>query len=87
MVLDQRGKQLTSEGLADFIKIKANESIKSLVFVIGGAFGLDKDVLDKARFKWSFSHLTFPHQLVRLILTEQVYRACTINKNEKYHHK
>ena len=87
VVLDQKGTHLTSESFADFIKAKANESIKSLVFVIGGAYGLDKDVLDKARFKWSLSHLTFPHQLVRLILAEQVYRACTINKNEKYHHK
>ena len=85
--LDQKGKHLSSEGLADFIKIKSNESVKSLVFVIGGAFGLDKAVLDNSKFRWSLSHLTFPHQLVRLILAEQVYRACTIIKNEKYHHK
>ena len=87
VALDQKGKHLSSEGLADFIKIKSNESVKSLVFVIGGAFGLDKAVLDNSKFRWSLSHLTFPHQLVRLILAEQVYRACTIIKNEKYHHK
>ena len=86
VVLDQRGNQLTSEGVADFIKSRANESIKSLIFVIGGSYGLDKEVLARAKFQWSFSNLTFPHQLVRLILSEQVYRACTIIKNEKYHH-
>jgi 23S rRNA (pseudouridine1915-N3)-methyltransferase len=57
------------------------------VFLIGGAFGLDAAVLKRAKMKWSLSQLTFPHQLVRLILAEQVYRACTISKNEKYHHK
>jgi len=54
--------------------------------VIGGAFGLDDAVLERADYKWSLSKLTFPHQLVRLILAEQVYRACTIMRNEKYHH-
>ena len=87
VALDEKGEHLTSEGLADFIKMKADQRVKNLVFVIGGAFGLDKEVLQKAKFRWSLSHLTFPHQLVRLILSEQVYRACTINKNEKYHHK
>jgi 23S rRNA (pseudouridine1915-N3)-methyltransferase len=57
------------------------------VFLIGGAFGLDKQILSKANFTWSLSQLTFPHQLVRLILAEQIYRACTILRNEKYHHK
>lgn len=87
VALDERGKMLGSEGLADFIVKRSNESIKNLVFVIGGAFGLDDSVIKRADFKWSLSHLTFPHQLVRLILAEQVYRACTIIKNEKYHHK
>ena len=87
VVLDRKGDHLTSEVFADFIKSKADEGIKSVVFVIGGAYGLHKNVIDKAKLKLSFSHLTFPHQLVRLILAEQVYRACTIIKNEKYHHK
>ena len=86
IVLEERGKQLNSEGLAAFIQQRANESEKSLVFLIGGAFGLDEHVLQKAKFKWSLSALTFPHQLVRLILAEQLYRACSINRNEKYHH-
>ena len=87
VVLDERGKQLTSEGLADFIQARANESIKKIVFLVGGAFGVDDMVLRRANFKWSLSQLVFPHQLVRLILAEQIYRACTILKNEKYHHK
>lgn len=87
VALDERGKQFTSEGLANFLQQRSNESIKSLVFLIGGAFGLDDQVLSKAKHKWSLSQLTFPHQLVRLILSEQIYRACTILRNEKYHHK
>lgn len=87
IVLDENGKQFTSEGLANFIQARANESSKHLVFLIGGAFGVDKAVLQRANFQWSLSQLVFPHQLVRLILSEQVYRACSIIKNEKYHHK
>jgi 23S rRNA (pseudouridine1915-N3)-methyltransferase len=87
VTLDERGRQLTSEGLADFIQKRSNESVKNLVFLIGGVFGLDETVLKRANFKWSLSQLVFPHQLVRLILAEQVYRACSILRNEKYHHK
>ncbi len=87
VALEERGKQLSSEGLAGLIQARANESSKNLVFLIGGAYGLDEAVLKRAQLKWSLSDLVFPHQLVRLILAEQVYRACTILKNEKYHHK
>ena len=87
VVLDERGKQLSSEGLANFIQARANTRTKQLVFLIGGAFGIDDAVIKRADFTWSLSPLVFPHQLVRLILAEQVYRACTILKNEKYHHK
>lgn len=87
VALDERGKQFDSGSLAEFIMKRSNESVKNLVFLIGGAFGLDKAVLDRANYKWSLSSLTFPHQLVRLILAEQVYRACTILRNEKYHHR
>ena len=86
VVLDERGKQWSSEGLAGFIQSKANESTKQIVFLIGGAYGLDETVMKRADFKWSLSQLVFPHQLVRLILAEQLYRACTIIRNEKYHH-
>jgi 23S rRNA (pseudouridine1915-N3)-methyltransferase len=86
VALDERAQQLSSEKLATFLQTRANSSQKNLVFLIGGAFGLDPSVLDRADFKWSLSQLTLPHQLVRLILAEQLYRACTILRNEKYHH-
>jgi 23S rRNA (pseudouridine1915-N3)-methyltransferase len=78
---------MSSEGLAGFMQARANESIKNVIFLIGGAYGIDETVLKRADYTWSLSQLTFPHQLVRLILAEQIYRACTILKNEKYHHK
>ena len=87
VALDEHGKQMSSEGLSEFLQERASASTKNIVFIIGGAFGLDEQVLKKAKLKWSLSQLTFPHQLVRLILAEQVYRACTILHNEKYHHK
>jgi len=87
IALDEKGKQLSSKKLAGFIQARANESTKKIVFLIGGAFGLDDAVLKRANYTWSLSDLTFPHQLVRLILAEQVYRACTILRNEKYHHE
>ncbi|HEX2848266.1 MAG TPA: 23S rRNA (pseudouridine(1915)-N(3))-methyltransferase RlmH [Chitinophagaceae bacterium] len=87
VALDERGKQFSSEGLADFMQARANAGTKKLVFLIGGAFGIDGAVLKRANHTWSLSQLVFPHQLVRLILAEQLYRACTILRNEKYHHK
>src|SRR4029079_2596903 len=85
IALDEHGKQFSSEGLSKVLQERASASTKTLVFLIGGAFGLDTVVLKRAQLKWSLSQLTFPHQLVRLILAEQVYRACTILKNEKCH--
>jgi 23S rRNA (pseudouridine1915-N3)-methyltransferase len=87
VALDERGKSLGSEQLATFIQARANDSTRQLIFLIGGAYGLHENILNRANFKWSLSLLTFPHQLVRLILAEQVYRACTIIRNEKYHHQ
>ena len=87
VALDERGKELTSESLSQFIAQRADSGTKRLVFLIGGAYGLDKEVMNKAKMHWSLSKLTFPHQLVRLILAEQLYRACTILRNEKYHHR
>jgi len=87
VALDERGKAQTSGQLADFIQARANESTRQLVFLIGGAYGLHETVMQRAGYRWSLSLLTFPHQLVRLILAEQVYRACTIQRNEKYHHQ
>ena len=87
VLLDERGKLIKSEELAKFIEMRANESVKKMVFLIGGAFGVSDEVMKRANYKWGLSPLVFPHQLVRLILAEQVYRACTIIKNENYHHK
>jgi 23S rRNA (pseudouridine1915-N3)-methyltransferase len=87
VALDEYGKEMDSEGVAAFLIKRGNMSTRKLVFLIGGAFGLDDTVLKRADLKWSLSKLTFPHQLVRLILAEQVYRAFTIIKNEKYHHR
>lgn len=86
VVLDERGKALSSSSLAEFINARAQTGKRNLIFLIGGAYGLDEQVFRKADFCWSLSTLTFPHQLVRLILSEQLYRACTILRNEKYHH-
>jgi 23S rRNA (pseudouridine1915-N3)-methyltransferase len=86
VALDERGRQMGSDGLAQFIQLRANESTKNLVFLIGGVYGLDEAVLKRADHCWSLSQLTLPHQLVRLLLAEQLYRACTILRNEKYHH-
>lgn len=79
------GKKLTSEDLAKKIEeIKTYHSSK-IVFIIGGSNGLSKEVIDKADYKLSFSDLTFPHQLMRLILLEQIYRSFRITNNEPYH--
>ncbi|AYD47012.1 23S rRNA (pseudouridine(1915)-N(3))-methyltransferase RlmH [Arachidicoccus soli] len=86
VLLDERGKQFSSPQLANFIQQRANESTKVIVFLIGGAYGVDELVFERANFSLSLSSLVFPHMLVRLVLAEQVYRACTILRNEKYHH-
>jgi len=87
VLLDEKGKLLSSTQLATFIEQRANSSVRQLVFLIGGAFGVDELIKARANFTWSLSHLVFPHQLVRLILAEQIYRSCTIIRNEKYHHE
>lgn len=86
IALDEHGRQWSSPQLADFIQSKMNDGTKNVLFMIGGAYGLDEEVLRRANAVWSLSPLVFPHQIVRLILAEQVYRACTILRNEKYHH-
>ena len=87
VLLDETGKQLSSPQLASFIQHRANSSVRHLNFLIGGAFGVDESIKSRSNFTWSFSQLVFPHQLMRLMLAEQVYRACTIIRNEKYHHQ
>ena len=79
------GKSLTSEGLADFITQTTLKGVSHITFVIGGSLGLSDEVLNRADYKLSFSAMTFPHQLMRVILLEQIYRANRIIKNEPYH--
>ena len=86
ILLDERGKMLSSEAFSKFIEQRTVESVRNLIFIIGGAYGVSDSIMQRANFKWSLSALVFPHQLVRLILAEQVYRACSIIRNEKYHH-
>ena len=86
ILLDETGKQLTSIELANFISQKTVAGVRSIIFLIGGAYGVSNEIKQRANFTWSLSKLVFPHMLVRLILAEQVYRACTILRNEKYHH-
>lgn len=86
VVLDDKGKEMTTEELAGFIEKRMIAGDKKVVFIIGGAYGFTEDVYKRANIKWSLSKLTFPHQLVRLILSESVYRAISVIKNEPYHH-
>ena len=85
VVLCIDGKELDSISLAKFIQDNKNNGISHISFVIGGSLGLHKNVIDRANFKLSFSKMTFPHQLMRVILLEQIYRAERILKNEPYH--
>ena len=79
------GKNLSSEELADTISKLAVRGNSHITFIIGGSLGLSDEVLKRADYKLSFSKMTFPHQLMKLILLEQVYRAFRINNNEPYH--
>lgn len=86
VLLDETGTQLNSPVFAEKLQNYMNQSVKNLVFIIGGAYGVTDEVKNRAAFIWSLSPLVFPHQLVRLILIEQLYRARTIIAGEKYHH-
>jgi 23S rRNA (pseudouridine1915-N3)-methyltransferase len=86
VLLDERGKLLDSTQWADQFQQCMNTGTKTLVILIGGAFGVTEAVKQKARQVWSLSKLVFPHQLVRLIVAEQVYRAFSILNNSPYHH-
>lgn len=85
IALDLKGKQLSSEQLADKLAEWALHGQSRLAFSIGGSYGLADAVTAGADFRLSFGPMTFPHQLMRLILLEQVYRACKINRGETYH--
>ena len=85
ITLEINGKSLSSDDFALKIKSIANEGYNEIIFIIGGANGLYDSVCAVSNFKLSFSKMTFTHQLIRLLLTEQIYRAFKINSNEPYH--
>ena len=85
VTLEINGKQLSSEELADKIDKLGVQGTSHIIFIIGGSIGLGEDVLKKSNFALSFSEMTFPHQLMRVILLEQVYRSYRIISGEPYH--
>ena len=86
VLLDEHGQEPRSIELARWLQ-QRQQSVRRLVFVIGGPYGFSSSVYQRAQEKLSLSRLTFSHQLVRLVFTEQLYRACTIIKGEPYHHE
>lgn len=87
VVLDEKGKQFSSVELSREIQKVLNRSFSRMIFIIGSAYGIDNELKTKAHLVLSFSRLTFTHQMIRLMLVEQAYRAMTILKNESYHHE
>ena len=85
ITLEIQGKQLTSEELADKINTLGIQGTSHIAFVIGGSIGLGKEVLKRSNYALSFSKMTFPHQLMRVILLEQIYRCYRIMNGEPYH--
>ncbi|MCK2018922.1 23S rRNA (pseudouridine(1915)-N(3))-methyltransferase RlmH [Peribacillus frigoritolerans] len=85
ITLEINGKQLTSEQLATHMDQLATYGKSKITFIIGGSLGLGTEVLSRSDYALSFSKMTFPHQLMKLVLVEQIYRAFRINRNEPYH--
>ena len=87
ILMDEHGKEYTSVDFASILQRKISLEGKDMVFVIGGAYGFSEEVYKRANSKISLSKMTFSHQMVRAIFTEQLYRAFTIMKGEPYHHR
>ena len=86
VLMDEHGEEYRSIEFAKWLQKKQNTA-RRLIFVIGGPYGFSKEVYDRCNEKISLSRMTFSHQMVRLVFTEQIYRACTIIKGEPYHHE
>lgn len=86
VLLDERGKEMTSREFADFIDKKASALSRNLVFVIGGPYGFSQAVYDRADRLMGLSRMTFTHEMARVLTVEQIYRAMTILRGEPYHH-
>jgi 23S rRNA (pseudouridine1915-N3)-methyltransferase len=87
VLLDEKGTEIKSEALAELIENRMVDSVRRMVFIIGGAYGVSPAIKERANYTWKLSSLVFPHMLVRVILIEQLYRAFTIIRGEKYHHE
>ncbi len=87
MLLDENGNEMSSVGFSSYLKKMMLQSVKNIVFVVGGAYGFSHQVYKRGNSKISISQMTFSHQIVRLIFMEQIYRAFTIINNEPYHHE
>ncbi len=87
ILLDERGKSMSSKKLAEFFQKHAVNSPERVVFLIGGAFGVHGDIRNRANSVLSLSEMTFSHQMIRLFMLEQIYRAFTITRNENYHNE
>lgn len=87
VLLDEKGRDIKSEALAEIIENRMVDSVRRMIFIIGGAYGVSDAVFTRANYVWKLSSLVFPHMLVRVIVLEQLYRALTIIKGEKYHHE
>ena len=87
ILLDETGQQINNQDFAEVIESAQNKSTKRLVFIIGGAYGVNYSIIAKANLVMSFSKLVFPHQLMRLLLVEQLYRNYSILSDGKYHHE
>ena len=87
VLLDEHGQEFTSMEFSKYIEKKMSSVPKRLVFVVGGPYGFTQEVKDRANEKISMSKMTFSHEMIRLIFTEQLYRAMTILNNEPYHHE
>ena len=87
ILLDEKGSSFGSVEFSKYLQKKMNSGIKRLVFIVGGPYGFDTSIYDKYQDKLSLSKMTFSHQMVRLFLCEQLYRAMTILKKEPYHHE
>lgn len=85
ITLEIKGEKMSSENLANKINKLSIEGVSNIVFLIGGSYGINKEVRNRSNFSLSFSEMTFPHQLMRVVLLEQIYRIFKINKNEPYH--
>jgi len=86
ILADERGKNLSSPEFSQLLEKQFNSS-KDIIIIIGGAFGVSEEVRERVDFIWSFSNLVFPHQLARLLVAEQIYRAQEIARGGKYHHE